>query len=39
VYFTLALEKDEEDERVLRCEGRVPRAARPGRNGRDGRSR
>jgi anti-sigma regulatory factor (Ser/Thr protein kinase) len=39
VYFTLALEKDEEDERVLRCEGRAPRAVRVSSNGHHGRSR
>ncbi len=43
VYFTLALDKDEDDERVLRCEGRAPRAPRPRRGGfgggLDGRGR
>lgn len=29
VYFTLALKKDEDDDRVLRCTGRAPRPARP----------
>jgi len=38
VYFTLALEKDEDDERVLRCDGRAPRAARPRRSSREARS-
>ena len=36
VYFTLALAKDEDDERVLRCDGRAPRAARPRRSGQNG---
>jgi anti-sigma regulatory factor (Ser/Thr protein kinase) len=39
VYFTLALEKDEEAERVLRCEGRAPRAVRPARSAHNGRGR
>jgi hypothetical protein len=30
VYFTLALSRDEEDEQMLRCAGRAPRAATPG---------
>lgn len=29
VYFTLALRKDEEDEQMLRCAGRAPRAVTP----------
>lgn len=37
VYFTLALEKDE-DERALRCDGRAPRAARPRRTGQNGQN-
>jgi anti-sigma regulatory factor (Ser/Thr protein kinase) len=39
VYFTLALEKDEDDERLMRCEGRAPREGRPRPGSRSRRDR